>query len=190
MLIGLLVALVSPLVVRSATAAESWTAPCPTRDDPSMWFVFAAAPDVPPLTEFDCQGLFFDSTLSCTQTIGIGKVRPNGASPGGSPLVELRYLPYGDKTGIIGFLSRLEGGVLYKPPAAAAPTSHTATPAPSTASQLFELYLNQRNKASAATANVALHVWTCPDAPFVPPTAAIEPFGMKLVQHVGKVSMY
>jgi hypothetical protein len=171
-------------------AADSWTAACPTKDDPSVWFVFAAAPDAPPLPDFDCKGLFFDGTVSCTQAVGLGKIRPSGTSPGGIPLLELRYLPYGDITGIMGFFSRLDGGVLYKAPAVAPPAGYAATPPPSTASQLLELYLTQRNKASAATNNVVLHVWTCPDAKFVPPTAAIDPYGMKLVQHVGRVSMY
>lgn len=173
-----------------ALAADSWTATCPTKDDPSVWFVFAAAPDAPPLPDFDCKGLFFDSTVACTQTVGLGKIRPSGTSPGGIPLLELRYLPYGDITGVMGFFSRLDGGVLYKVPPVASPTSYAATPPPSTASELLEQYLTQRNKASAATNNVALHVWTCPDAKFVPPTAAIDPYGMKLVQHVGRVSMY
>lgn len=190
MLIGLL-ALLSSL---GAHAADSWTATCPTRDDPSVWFVFAAAPlppEAPPLaSDFDCMGLFFDSTVACPQTVGLGKIRPGDTSPGGIPLLELRYLPYGDSAGIVRFLSQPQGGVLYKLPTIAAPTSYAATPPPSTASQLLELYLNQRNKASAATNNVALHVWTCPDAKFVPPVAAIEPYGMKLVQHQGRVSMY
>ena len=186
MLLGLLAQLVGP----AALAADSWNATCPTADDPSVWFVFAAAPDAPPLPDFDCKGLFFDGTVSCTQTLGLGKIRPGALSPGGIPLVELRYLPAGDSTGLMGFFSRLDGGVLYKPPAVAAPTSYAATPPPSTPSQLLEMYLTQRNKASAATSNVTLHVWSCPDAKFTPPMAAIEPYGMKLVQHQGRMSMY
>ncbi|MDP2312408.1 MAG: hypothetical protein Q8P41_05845 [Pseudomonadota bacterium] len=173
----------------AAVAADSWVPTCPTKDDPSVWFVLAASPDAPPLPDFDCKGLFFDSTVACTQTVGLGKIRPASASPGGIPLLELRYLPYGDIGGIMGFFSRLDGGVLYKVPTVEA-TSYAATPPPATAEDLLELYLNQRNKASAATNNVTLHVWSCPDAKFHAPVGAIDPYGMKLVEHLGKISMY
>lgn len=172
-----------------AFAAESWTATCPTKDDPSIWFLFSSAADAPPVTDYDCFGLFFDSTIACTQTVGVGKIRAGGTSPGGIPLLELRYLPYGDKTGILTFLQQPGGGVLYKPPAVAA-TSYAATPPPPSAEDLLRMYLMQRNKASAATNNVTLHVWICPDAGLSPPMDAIEPFGMKLVPHMGKASMY
>lgn len=185
MLLGLLLArLVSP-----ALAAESWTATCPTKDDPSVWFVLTSAPDAAPLPDYDCKGLFFDSTVSCTQTVALGKIRPSGQSPGGIPLLELRYLPYGDKATILTFLSQPGGGVLYKPPASTA-TTPAAQPPPATATDLLRTHLLQRKQASAATKNTTLHVWTCPGVEFTPPTDAIEPFGMKLQQHVGKVSLY
>lgn len=180
MLIGLLTA---------ALAADSWNANCPTRDDPSVWFVLASAPDAPPLPDYDCKGLFFDSTVACTQTVGVGKIRPSGTSPGGIPLMELRYLPYGDIPTIMTFLSQPGGGVEYKLPPVAA-TTYAATPPPASPSELLGKYLMQRNKASAATKNVTLHVWTCPDAKFTPPMDAIEPFGMKYQAHTGKTPLY
>jgi len=172
-----------------ASAADSWTATCATKDDPSVWFVLSAAPDVPPLADYDCKGLFFDSTVSCTQTVGVGKIRPDSASAGGIPLLDLRYLPYGDAQTIRTFLSQPGGGVPYKPPATAFSTP-AAAPAPLTATDLLEQYLEQRNKASAATKNITLHIWSCPDAKFTPPVDAIEPYGMKYLLHQGRTSLY
>ena len=177
-------------LLAAALAADSWNATCATKNDPSVWFVFSGAPDAPPLPDFDCKGLFFDSTVSCTQTLGVGKIKPSGTSPGGIPLLELRFLPYGDSTTIRSFLSQPGGGVVYKPPAVPAATSYAAQPPPATASELLGQYLLQRNKASAATANVTLHVWTCPEAPFTAPVDAITPFGMKLQPHVGRTPLY
>jgi hypothetical protein len=171
-------------MLATALAADSWTATCPTPDDPSLWFIFTSAPDAPPLPDFDCKGLFFE-TAACTQTVGLGKILPTGRSPGGIPLLELRYLPYGDIPTIMGFLARTDGGVQYKPPVVQA-ASYAAQPPPPTNAELLGQYLMQRNKASAATKNVTIHIWTCPDAPFTPPNDAITPFGMNVVQHTGK----
>jgi hypothetical protein len=175
-------------LLSTAQAADSWTATCATANDPSVWFVFTSAPDAAPLPDYDCKGLFFE-TAACTQTVGLGKIRPSGASPGGIPLLELRYLPYGDIPTIMGFMSRLDGGVTYKPPAVAA-TSYAATPPPPGAADLLKAYLLQRNKASAATKNITLHVWSCPDAQFFPPEDAVTPYGMKLVEHIGKAPLH
>lgn len=172
-----------------AFAADSWTPTCTAKDDPSVWFVFTAAPDTKPPPDFDCAGLFFDSSVACPQTLGVGKIRPSGSSPGGIPLLELRYLPYGDKTKLLTFLNQPGGGVQFKPPATAA-TSPAATPPPPSAGDLLGLYLKQRNKASAATKNVTLHVWICPESGLEPPMDQIEPFGMTLQPHTGKVSLY
>ena len=176
-------------LLAAALAADSWTATCPTKDDPSVWFIFMSAPDAAPVPDFDCKGLFFDSTLSCTQTVGMGKIKASGTSPGGIPLLELRYLPYGDATTIRTFLSQPGGGVQYKPPTVVAATP-AAQPPPPSAGDLLRMYLMQRNKASAATNNVTLHLWICPEAGLEPPMDAIEPFGMKLQPHIGKTPMY
>lgn len=176
-------------LVSLALAAESWTPTCPVADDPTVWFIFTAAPDAKPVPDYDCTGLFFDSTIACPQTLGLGKIVAGGTSPGGIPLMELRYLPYGDKTTILKFLQQPGGGVQYKPPAVAA-TSYAATPPPPTTDELLKMYLMQRNKASAATKNVTLHLWICPEAGLSPPMDAIEPFGMKLQPHMGKLPLY
>ncbi len=184
MLLGLL-GLIAP-----ALAADSWNATCTAKDDPSVWFVLAAAPDAPPLPEFECKGLFFDSTLSCTQTVGLGKIRPGATSPGGIPLLELRYLPYGAIPTVVGFLSQPGGGVLYKPPAGPVAATPAAVPPPLNSVELLRFYLEQRAKASAATKNITLHIWSCPDSGFIAPDDAITPYGMKLVEHSGIVPMY
>ncbi len=181
MLLGLLYA---------ALAADSWNATCAAKDDPSVWFVFTSAPDAPALPDFDCKGLFFDSTVACTQTVGLGKIRPGGAtSSGGQPLLELRYLPFGDATTIRTFLSQPGGGVVHKPPTTPA-TTPAATPPPLNSVELLAQYLHSRAKASAPTKNITLHVWSCPDSGFIPPTEAIEPYGMKLQEHQGRTSLY
>ncbi len=177
-----------PTLLHPALAATTWTATCPVPTDPSVWFVFSSAPDAAPLTDYDCKGLFFENA-SCTQTVGIGKIRPSGTSLGGIPLLELRYLPYGDIPTIIAFLSRVDGGVLYKPPVVAA-TTYAATPPPDTAGDLMQLYLDQRNKASAATKNITLHIWICPGAGFEPPLASITAVGTTLATHTGKAPAF
>lgn len=173
-----------------ALAADSWNATCAAKDDPSVWFVFTSAADAPPLPDYDCKGLFFDSTVSCTQTVGMGKIRPAAEQPGGgTPILELRYLPYGNAQTIVTFLSQPGGGVVHKPPTQAA-TSPAATPPPLNSVELLSQYLHSRAKASAPTKNITLHVWSCPDSGFIPPTEAISPYGMKLVEHSGRIPMY
>jgi hypothetical protein len=171
-------------MISTALAVDSWKATCPTKDDPSVWFVFAQAADAKPDPDYDCEGTFFDG-VACTQTIGLGKIRATGASPGGYPTFELRYLPYGDAFAILNFLNKPDGGVLFKMPALPV-TTPAATPPPPNPTDLLELYLNQRNRSSAATKNIQIHVWSCPDAHFLAPDGAITPFGMTLVSHQGK----
>ena len=55
------------------------------------------------------------------QTVGLGKIRATGSSPGGYPMYELRYLPYGDSFAIVNFLNKPDGGVPYKLPAMPTP---------------------------------------------------------------------
>jgi hypothetical protein len=175
------------LISAAVAASSSWNATCAAKDDASVWFVFAQAPDAPAQTDFDCKGLFFDTTVACPQTVGVGKIRGTGVSPTGHPQHELRYLPYGDLTSIVTFLNAPGGGVVYKAPTVA-PTTYAGTPPPPKPAELLKLYLEQRAKASAPTKNITLHVWSCPDAQFFPPDEAIAPFGMKLAEHLGRLA--
>lgn len=175
--------MLTALLASVALAASSWSPKCTAKDDPSVWFVFTAAPDAPPVPDFDCKGLFFESSISCTQTIGMGKIRATGVNPAGHPTYELRYLPFGDLMKISAFLNSPGGGVEYKPPAVPA-ASPAATPPPPKPEDLMRGYLTQRNKASAATKNVTLHVWYCPESPFFLPEDVIVPVGMKPEEHI------
>lgn len=177
-------ALFTGALFTDAQGANAWNATCAARNEASVWFVFAQAPDLPSSPDFDCKGLFFDN-VACAQVIGLGKILSNELSPGGLPLYELRFLPYGDTFTLVNFLNKPDGGVVYKLPPAPK-TTYAATPPPASPSELLRLYLTQRNKASAATKNVALHVWTCPEAPFDAPDAVITPVGMTLVEHYGR----
>lgn len=171
-------------LVSAALAANSWTPSCTAANDPSVWFLFTQAADAPPSPEYECKGIFFDN-IPCTQTIGLGKIAQTGLSSGGYALHELRYLPNGDIQKIMTFLNVTGGGVLYKPPVQPA-ASPAATPPPPKTEDLMRGYLTQRNKASAATKNVTLHVWYCPDSSFFMPTDVTEPVGIKVVEHIAK----
>ncbi|MFZ5477245.1 MAG: hypothetical protein ACOZNI_10775 [Myxococcota bacterium] len=175
------------LLPAAMAASSSWTATCSTKDDASVWFVFAQAPDAPAQTDFDCKGLFFEN-VACTQSVGIGKIKPTGVSSTGHPQYELRYLPYGDVTSIVTFLNAPGGGVVYKLPPPPPGQTYASTPPPPKPNELLKLYLDQRAKASAATKNVTLHVWSCPDAQFFPPEEAIKPYGTVLAEHVGRIA--
>lgn len=165
-----------------ALAASSWSPQCTSKTDPSVWFVFMAAADAKPVPEFECKGLFIEQ-MSCTQTLGFGKIKEAAPTPGGLPTYELRYLPSGDLMTIMTFLNGVGGGVAYKPPAQPA-ASPAATLPPPKPEDLMRGYLNQRNKASAATKGVTLHVWYCPESPFFVPEDAVTPVGMLLQEHI------
>ena len=178
------------LITNPAQAASNaWNPVCSSAADPSVWFVFSATdPKATPLPEYDCKGLFFDTT-ACPSTLGIGKIRGTGADSVGYSTYELRYLPAGALPTIITFLNQPGGGVLYtapKVPSAGAPTNAP----PDQPEDLLALFLQQRNKASAATSGVAMHLWTCPDIPFDVADSLLTPTGMQVVRHVGKVSGY
>jgi hypothetical protein len=183
--LSLLVLITNP----AQAASNAWNPVCSSAADPSVWFVFSATdPKATPLPEYDCKGLFFDTT-ACPSTLGIGKIRGTGTDSAGYSTYELRYLPAGALPTIITFLNQPGGGVLYtapKVPSAGAPTSAP----PAQPEDLLALFLQQRNKASAATSGVAMHLWTCPDIPFDVADSLLTPTGMQLVRHVGKVSGY
>lgn len=168
---------ISTLLSLALAASDAWTPTCESRTDTSVWFVLSGASGTTSETkDFNCAGLFFGST-PCTQTVAVGKIKFLETNNVGRPVHELRYLPYGDLAGVVGFLGKPGGGVAYKYPT---PTglSPAATPPPPTTSELFRGYLEQRNKASAATKGVTINLWTCPDAPFTVPDDLITPVGM------------
>ena len=167
-------------------AANAWNPTCTSSADPSVWFVFTATdPKAAPSTDYDCAGLFYEST-ACPTTLGLGKISPTGTDSVGYSTYDLRYLPAGDLTTIVMFLNQPGGGVLYKTPSVVA-TSYAASAPPPQPEDLLSMYLQQRNKASAATTGVALHVWTCPDIDFSVPDELLKPTGLVLVRHTGKV---
>ena len=177
------------LAFLAEAASSAWVPSCSSRDATNVWFVFEGKPPdkenpVPP--DFICAGLFFE-TLHCPVSVGIGKVSPTGVNSIGQPTHELRYLPYGDVTQIGGFLNKDGGGVLFKP------LYYPATPSindpPPDAGELLRQYLIQRKKASQATQGITVHVWTCPDAKFYPPTEEMEPNGMVLKPHTARAPL-
>ncbi len=183
MLIPLALALSAPALA----AANAWTPLCTSSADPSVWFVFSATdPKATPLPDYECSGLFYDTT-ACPTTLGLGKIRPTGTDAVGYSTYELRYLPAGDLVTIVTFLNQPGGGVLYKTPTVVA-SSYAASTAPPQPEDLLAMYLQQRNKASAATSGVALHIWTCPDIDFDVPVELLKPTGLQLVRHTGKVA--
>ncbi len=171
-----------------AFASSAWTPTCESRTDTSVWFVLTGATGTTSVTkDFNCDGLFFDGT-PCSQTVAVGKIKYKETNNLGRAVHELRYLPYGDITGIVTFLNQPGGGVAYVPPSTAG-LSPAATPAPPTSAELLRVYLEKRNKAFAATKGVTINLWTCPDAPFVVPDDVISPVGMIVRKLSPKVPM-
>lgn len=170
-------------------ASSSWVPSCPTRDASSIWFVFEGKPpakDSPTPPDFVCQGLFFETT-ACPNSVGLGKAYATGTNSIGQTMYELRYLPYGESTQITSFLNKDGGGVLFKPlyyPAAASVNDPPPDPA-----ELLRQYLIQRKKASQATQDITVHVWSCPDAKFYPPTEEMEPNGMVYKAHTARAPL-
>ncbi len=184
-----LLAAVLALTPFAFPAANSWGPICASSADPSVWFVFTATdPKATPVPEYECLGLFYDTT-ACTTTLGLGKIRPLGVDSSGYSTFELRYLPAGDTITIITFLNQNGGGVLYKTPTVVG-ASPAATVAPPQPEDLMAMYLQQRNKASAATTGVALHMWSCPDILLDVPAELLTPTGLQLIRHVGKITQY
>lgn len=170
-------------------ASNAWNPVCSSAADPSVWFIFSATDaTATPLPEYDCKGLFFDTT-ACPTTLGLGKIRATGTDTDGYSTYELRYLPAGALTTIITFLNQPGGGVLYSAPKPVAASAGSSQP-PAQPEDLLALFMQQRNKASAATSGVTLHLWTCPDIPFDVSESLLAPTGMGLVRHLGKVSGY
>lgn len=166
-----------------AFGAESWQPSCVSRDEPSIWFVLSAAAGGGSAThDYDCKGLFF-ADISCMQTVGLGRAYAEGKNTLGLTTYVLHYLPYGETLNILSFLNKPGTGVLFKVPTLTG-LSPAAMPPPLTPEDLLRLYLIDRQKASAPTQGITLHLWSCPDAPFTPPDDVISPSGMKVVQHV------
>ena len=172
---------------RAATPATNWTATCAARDEQTVWWVLAAATPPTVLPDYQCTGLYFES-VDCPNALGFGRMRSTGVMYGGKLQYELRYLPYGDSAIILRLLDYGEGGVVFvpKPPLprpgeVAQPTS--SEPLRLDRTELLLRYLAQRDRASAATSGIALHLWTCPDAPFDLPEADVEAQGMSVRRH-------
>lgn len=167
-----------------AIAAQAWTATCASRQDSSVWFIFAAPPakpDAPPNPDFDCKGLFFD-TVPCPTVVTIGKIKAEGKTPGGSDTYALRYMPSADLATALVFLDKPGGGVLYKHPMVVGATP-AAQPPPPTTMELMAGYLTQRAKASAATQGITLHTWICPESDFsLPPESIANGMGVQIHQ--------
>lgn len=182
----LTIAALALVSLQAQAASNAWNPVCTSAADPSVWFVFSATdPKAAPLPEYECKGLFFDTT-ACPTTLGLGKIRPTGTDTAGYATYELRYLPAGGIPTIMGFLNQPGGGVAYAPPRPAP----GAAPAPAQPEELLAAYLQQRNKASAATTGVVLNLWTCPDIALDVPEDLLRPTGLRLVRHEGKVSTY
>lgn len=172
-----------------ADASTAWNPVCTSAADPSVWFVFTSTdPKATPNPDYDCLGLFYDTT-TCLSTLGLGKIKQTGTDSSGYSTFELRYLPAGDLVTIVTFLNQPGGGVLYKTPTVVA-SSPAAAVAPPQPEDLVSMYLQQRNKASAATSGVAMHLWTCPDLPIDVPNELLTPTGLQLILHTGKVSTF
>lgn len=174
------------LATLALAASNGWVPTCATKDAPSLWFVFEGKPpekDAPAPPDFVCPGLFFEGVL-CGNSVGMGKVVQTGVNTIGQPLFELRYLPYGETTSIIGFLNKEGGGVAFAP-AIMASVASVSEPPPDP-SELLRQYLIKRQKASQATQGIVLHAWTCPTAVFSAPTEEMEPHGMTYKPHTAR----
>jgi hypothetical protein len=169
--------------------ATNWVPSCPARDAANLWFVFEGKPpekDAPAPPDFVCQGLFME-TVACPNSVGMGKVTPLAPNSIGQKQYELRYLPYGETTQVMGFMDKEGGGVLFKP--LYTPATPSLNDPPPDAAELFRQYLIQRKKASQATQGITVHTWTCPNAEFYPPTEEMDPNGMKLVRHTARAPL-
>lgn len=172
-----------------ALPAVSWTATCTQRDEPTLWWALVAPEPPPAPADFACPGTFLDG-VDCTRTIGFGKLRATGDVVMGKPVWEVRYLPYGDAPTVLRFLDRDDQGVVFvaklRPDKPGVPAPIDPDAKRLDRGDLLVRYLTQREKSSAATTGVALHLWTCPEADFTSPDADIEAQGMTVVRHVGR----
>jgi hypothetical protein len=174
------------LAALAAATPSGWTPTCATKDAGTLWFVFEGKPrekENPAPPDFTCPGLFFDGVV-CGNAVGMGKVTFTSKNSIGQDQWELRYLPYGETTSIVGFLNKEGGGVLFTPIyLPATPSIDDPPPAPS---ELLRQYLIKRQKASQATQGIVLHTWTCPAAGFDVPTEELEPHGMSHRPHTAR----
>jgi hypothetical protein len=133
--------------------------------------------------------VFLDG-VDCTTAVGFGQVRQTTDNHLGRAVWQLRYLPYGDWSVINRFLDRTDQGVLFVPKIPPTKPGEVAMPDPDAASldeaHLFARYLAQREKSSAATSGITLHLWTCPEASFEAPETDLAVQGMTLVRHTAR----
>jgi len=140
------------MLLTLAWAAITWTPTCSAPTERTAWLVLgSSAPVSPP--SFECDGLFLGD-VPCDQVVGLATLRRTDGSSA------LRYLPAGATGAMLEFLDRAQGGVLFpNPPDAATDTA------------LVDAWLAQRVRASAPTAGITAHVWSCPDAMTLVPEA-------------------
>jgi hypothetical protein len=174
------------LLTLLALAASSYEPSCTSKSDPSLWWVFSGATGTTSATnDYSCKGMFFGS-ISCTTTVGLGRLYQTEVNPAGYPLYELRYLPYGDMLGILSFFQKPGMGVLFTPPSTPG-LSPAATPPPPSREEYLRLHIEDRLKASAATQGITMHIWYCPEAPVGLPMERLEEIGMKVDPRLASV---
>lgn len=180
------------LLLAGAAAAEplatTWVATCSKKDEPTLWWMITAAEPPKALADYDCAQLFLDGA-PCSNALGFGTVRALvDGTYGGLPVYELRYLPYGNATTILGFLDRNRDGVAYVPATAGDVAGAQVQGASSRADRalLLQSYLMQRQRSSNVNRGTTLHVWTCPQAPVTLPEYELYELGMSVQWHVGR----
>lgn len=176
-------------VAAAEPLASTWVATCSKKDEPTLWWMITAAEPPKALADFDCAQLFLDGA-PCTHALGFGTVRALvDGTYGGLPVYELRYLPYGNATTILGFLDRNRDGVVYVPASGPADVSGAPVQGASTRAdraQLLHSYLLQRQRSSNVNRGTTLHVWTCPQAPVTLPEYELYELGMSVQWHLGR----
>ncbi len=174
------------LAALAGAVSNAWVPTCTTREAPTLWFGFEGAPpakDAPAPPDFTCPGLFLGDVV-CGNLVGLGKAAETGKNTIGQAQYELRFLPYGETSSIMGFLNKDGGGVPFKP-LYTPPVASIDDPPPDP-TELLRQFLIKRQKASQPTQGIILHVWSCPGAAFFPPTEEIEPHGMTVRTHTAR----
>jgi hypothetical protein len=174
------------LTALALATPNGWAPTCAAKDSGSLWFVFEGKPpekDSPAPPDFTCPGLFLDGVV-CGNSVGVGKVSFTSKNSIGQDQFELRYLPYGETTSIMGFLNKQGGGVGFPP--IYTPATPSMDDPPPNAAELLRQYLIKRQQASQATQGIKLHTWTCPEAKFDVPIEEMEPHGMSHQAHTAR----
>lgn len=180
---------VSALPAAQAVPATSWTATCTERDEPTLWWALLETTPPPQPADFSCANLFLDG-YDCNRTVAVGKLWKTEELYLGRPVWQVRYLPYGDAAAVVRFLDRVDQGVVFvaklKPDKPGIPAEVDPEAKALTRDGLFLRYLTQREKSSALTTGLTMHIWNCPEDSFEPPEADIAAQGMSIVRHFGK----